>query len=55
MWSPPPSRREERQRLAAQRRRRQGELTRDLAAVKRKIESMLELVMDRAIDTKVAS
>jgi len=46
--------REERQRLAGQRRRRQGELSRDLAAVKRKIESMLELVMDRAIDTKVA-
>lgn len=35
-------------------RRPQGELNRDLAAVKRKIESTLELVMDRPIDTKVA-
>lgn len=44
--------REERQRLAAQRRKRQNELTRDLAAVKRKIDSMLELIADRAIGTR---
>ena len=44
--------RAERQRLSNQRRKRQGELSRDLAAVKRKIEAMLEVIMTGNADAK---
>ena len=44
--------REERQRLGTRRRKRQGELTRDLGVVKRKIEAMLEVIMAGNADAK---
>ena len=45
--------REERQKLDATRRKRQNELTRDLAAVKRKTDAVLEIVMAGGADAKV--
>ena len=44
--------REERQRLSSRRRKRQGELSRDLGVVKRKIEAMLEVIMAGNADAK---
>jgi hypothetical protein len=44
--------REERQKLSTRRRKRQGELTRDLGVVKRKINAMLEIIMAGNADAK---